>query len=93
MDSKSELDDLLQSNKELIQTKKAGMQVPAIQTGTSRSPGSRLLLFKGYVASAFTPRFILLISSESRMQPFTIKPCKVQLRIIVCVPHESSIIA
>lgn len=53
---------------------------PAKDTGTSRKPGSRLLLLRGYVASALTPRLMALISSESRMQPFTINPCSKKCR-------------
>jgi hypothetical protein len=49
---------------------------PAKEMGTSRNPGSRLLLFRGQVASALTPMLIMPMSSESRMQPFTIKPCR-----------------
>mmetsp|Transcript_38347 Transcript_38347/g.108395 ORF Transcript_38347/g.108395 Transcript_38347/m.108395 type:complete len:225 (+) Transcript_38347:76-750(+) len=50
------------------------MVTPAKATGTSRSPGSRLELLSGYVASALTPSCMRLMSSLSRMQPLTMTP-------------------
>ena len=47
---------------------------PATVTGTSLSPGSLLELFRGYGQSAFTPRGILEMSSESRKQPLMMMP-------------------
>lgn len=48
---------------------------PAIVTGTSDRPGSRLLLLSGYVPRAFTPSGILAMSSLSRIQPLMMTPC------------------
>lgn len=48
---------------------------PPKLTGTFCSPGSRLELFSGYVASALTPSGIFAMSAESRMQPLMMMPC------------------
>jgi len=50
-------------------------RTPASVTGTSASPGSRLELFSGYAASAFTPSGSVAMIAESRTQPLMMMPC------------------
>lgn len=59
-------------------------------TGTSESPGSRLLLFRGYVPSALTPSGIFAMSSLSLMQPLMITPCEACEQTACITQHKQA---